>query len=205
MKNLLNAVISYKSIAATPLLLALSLPAFATGDHDHEKMEHGHQGMKMDMGMKHSGSHRHSKWVKPPAAYANMKSDIWGDAAAAKRGEKLYAVNCSSCHGKDGTGNGPVAKSLPHAPADLTNNFHKAPGDGDAYLFWRVSEGGQVEPFKSMKSSMPSFKTSLSESQRWDVLAYVHSQFHKGFLNKKEHKEHKEKAHDEEAEHGHHH
>jgi len=205
MKNLLNAVISYKSIAAAPLLLALSVPAFATGDHDHEKMEHDHSDMKMDMGMMHSGSHRHSKWVKPPAAYANMKSDIWGNAAAAKRGKKLYAANCSSCHGKDGTGNGPVAKSLPHAPADLTNHFHKAPGDGDAYLFWRVSEGGQVEPFKSMKSSMPSFKSMLSESERWDVLAYVHSQFHRGFLKKTEHKEDNEKAHDEEAEHGHHH
>ncbi len=38
-----------------------------------------------------------------------------------------------------------------------------------------------VEPFKSMKSAMPSFKTVLNEDQRWDVLAYVHDQFHKGF------------------------
>ena len=28
---------------------------------------------------------------------------------------------------------------------------------------------------------MPPFKTVLSEEQRWDVLAYVHSQFHRGF------------------------
>jgi mono/diheme cytochrome c family protein len=32
-----------------------------------------------------------------------------------------------------------------------------------------------------MKSTMPAFKTVLSEDQRWDVLAYVHTQFHKGF------------------------
>jgi hypothetical protein len=31
------------------------------------------------------------------------------------------------------------------------------------YLFWRVSEGGMMEPFKSMKSAMPAFKTILSE------------------------------------------
>ena len=86
------------------------------------------------------------------------------------------------CHGADGKGTGPVAKGLPHPPADLTHHFHRAPGDGDAYLFWRVSEGGQVEPFKSSQSAMPAYKTVLSEDQRWDVLAYVHAEFHKGFL-----------------------
>jgi Cu/Ag efflux protein CusF len=86
------------------------------------------------------------------------------------------------CHGADGKGTGPLARGLPHPPADLTHHFHRAPGDGDAYLFWRVSEGGQVEPFKSSLSAMPAFKYVLSEDQRWDVLAYVHAEFHKGFL-----------------------
>jgi Cu/Ag efflux protein CusF len=45
-----------------------------------------------------------------------------------------------------------------------------------------VSEGGQVEPFASMQSTMPAFKTVLSDDQRWDVLAYVHAQFHGGFM-----------------------
>jgi Cu/Ag efflux protein CusF len=74
------------------------------------------------------------------------------------------------------------AQGLSHPPADLTHHFHRAPGDGDAYLFWRVSEGGQVEPFKSGQSAMPAYKTVLSEDQRWDVLAYVHAEFHKSFL-----------------------
>jgi Cu/Ag efflux protein CusF len=29
---------------------------------------------------------------------------------------------------------------------------------------------------------MPAYKTVLSEDQRWDLLAYVHAEFHKGFL-----------------------
>ncbi len=85
------------------------------------------------------------------------------------------------CHGPDAKGTGPAARGLEHPPADLTNHFHMKPGVGDACLFWRVSEGGQVEPFKSMESAMPPFKTFLSEDQRWDVLAYVHARFHKGF------------------------
>ncbi len=206
MKNLLT---THKLITATSLLLILSFTAQASGsgehEHEHKKMDHSKMDhSKMDHSkMNHGGGHRHSSWATPPAAYAKMKSQIWNDAGAAKRGEKLYATNCSSCHGAQGTGNGPVAKSLQHPPADLTNHFHKAPGEGDAYLFWRVSEGGQVEPFKSMNSAMPSFKASLSESQRWDVLAYVHQHFHKGFLNAKKQKM---DSHDDKGdEHAHHH
>ena len=88
------------------------------------------------------------------------------------------------CHGADGRGQGPRAAGLPHAPADLTHHFHRAPGDGDAYLFWRVSEGGQVEPFRSMQSVMSVIKTVLRGDERWDVLAYVHAKFHGGFLPK---------------------
>jgi mono/diheme cytochrome c family protein len=127
-------------------------------------------------------THQHPWWEPPPAAYANARSTRWGDAAAIARGQQLYQTNCLMCHGADGKGTGPLAKSLPHAPADLTHHFHRAPGDGDAYLFWRVSEGGQVEPFTSSQSAMPAYKTVLSEDQRWDVLAYVHAEFHKGFL-----------------------
>jgi len=133
---------------------------------------------------KHGHHHQHDTWESPPAAYAGSRSTRWEDPAAIARGQQLFQTYCMVCHGTDGKGTGPAATSLPHAPADLTHHFHRAPGDGDAYLFWRVSEGGQVEPFRSMQSVMPAFKTVLTEGQRWDVLAYVHAQFHGGFLAK---------------------
>ena len=34
--------------------------------------------------------------------------------------QKMFQTYCAVCHGKDGTGNGPAAKSLTKAPADLT-------------------------------------------------------------------------------------
>jgi mono/diheme cytochrome c family protein len=128
--------------------------------------------------------HQHDTWEPPPPEYANARSTRWDDAAAIARGQSLFQTYCMVCHGSDGKGTGPAATSLPHPPADLTHHFHRAPGDGDAYLFWRVSEGGQVEPFASMQSTMPAFKTVLSDDQRWDVLAYVHAQFHKRFMPK---------------------
>jgi mono/diheme cytochrome c family protein len=152
------------------------------GKHKHDdKVSHGKpvegHGHPLD------GPHQHPWWETPPAEYANARSTRWGDAAAVARGQQLYQTYCLMCHGADGKGTGPVAKGLPHPPADLTHHFHRAPGDGDAYLFWRVSEGGQVEPFKSSQSAMPAYKTVLSEDQRWDLLAYVHAEFHKGFLS----------------------
>jgi mono/diheme cytochrome c family protein len=145
------------------------------GKHTHDdKTRHGHT--------EQGHLHQHDSWEAPPAAYAGARSTRWDDPAAVARGELLFQTHCTVCHGADGQGKGPGAASLPHAPADLTHHFHRAPGDGDAYLFWRVSEGGQVEPFKSMQSTMPAFKTVLTEDQRWDVLAYVHATFHEGFL-----------------------
>jgi mono/diheme cytochrome c family protein len=166
------------------LMLTLGListvPAGESKHGHHEK--HNHQD---DQNGHHRGhdshTHRHAKWEPPPATYASMHGDRWTDNDAIARGQKLFKTNCELCHGADGRGTGPAAKGLPHAPADLTHHFHMKPGDGDAYLFWRVSEGGMVEPFKSMQSTMPAFKTVLSEDQRWDVLAYVHAQFHQGF------------------------
>ena len=165
--------------------LALLMPWLLWRGHglaDQRAGKHTHDG-KASHGQTMDGHpHQHDTWETPPAAYAGARSTRWNDLAAVARGESLFQTHCTVCHGADGKGKGPGAVGLPHAPADLTHHFHRAPGDGDAYLLWRVSEGGQVEPFKSMQSMMPAFKTVLTEDQRWDVLAYVHATFHEGFL-----------------------
>ena len=165
-------------------LLVIGVPVTADqrpGKHTHDdKVSHGKAAG--EQGSPADGTHQHPWWEPPPAEYASARSTRWDDAAAIARGQRLYQTYCMACHGTDGKGTGPSAKGLQHPPADLTHHFHRAPGDGDAYLFWRVSEGGQVEPFKSSQSAMPAYKTILSDDQRWDVLAYVHARFHKGFL-----------------------
>ena len=130
------------------------------------------------------GEHAHKKWQAPPAEYASLVSKDWDDTGAGLRGSNVYQQQCAVCHGADGKGTGPAAAGLAHPPADLTNNFHIAPGDGDGYLFWRVSEGGAVEPFLSMQSAMPAFKDVLTEQERWDVLVYVHQEYHVAFPTK---------------------
>lgn len=139
----------------------------------------GHGGMQM--GAMDMSGHAHASWSEPPAAFAAKTFDQWNSYEQASKGMNLYRDNCMHCHGVDGRGTGPLAKSLEHPPADLTNHFHAAAGKGDQYLFWRISEGGTVEPFIGMKSAMPAFKGTLSEEERWSTLSYIHQVFHRGF------------------------
>ncbi len=177
-------------LAFTVLLGASVWASFADEGHAHgtdakqsnSGMMHGKHGQDMHGHGKEDTHHQHDDWADPPKAYGGKVSNVWADADAIERGEEIYQKQCASCHGIDGKGTGPLAQALSHPPADLTNNFHTSPGNGDAYLFWRVSEGGQVEPFKSQGSRMPAFKDVLSESERWDVLSYIHTFFHQGLM-----------------------
>ena len=114
--------------------------------------------------------------VPIPETYAPLTSPIAADSDSLARGQVVYEANCAVCHGSDGWGNGPAASSLIPPPAPLA---HTAPMLSDAYLFYRVSEGGGIEPFNS---AMPAWKAKLSETQRWDVINYVRSLANGGMM-----------------------
>jgi mono/diheme cytochrome c family protein len=58
------------------------------------------------------------KVEKRPAPYTSMAS-----------GQEMYTKYCASCHGKDGTGNGPAAGAMKTAPTDLTTLAQKNHGE----------------------------------------------------------------------------
>jgi mono/diheme cytochrome c family protein len=89
-------------------------------------------------------------------------------ATAIVHGAKLFAANCAVCHGEEGRGDGPSARSLPLQPADLTAEHFWAHSDGE--LFWYISHG-----FAAADGSvaMPGFDTSLSSEARWDLIDYL--------------------------------
>lgn len=102
-----------------------------------------------------------------PDEYAGLTNPIPADDASITRGGEIYATNCASCHGDGGMGDGPAAANLDPAPAPIA---HTSQMMGDDYLFWRISEGGAMEPFNS---SMIAWKGVLDENARWDVMNYV--------------------------------
>jgi len=104
-----------------------------------------------------------SDWKAPPSA-ANRPNPVPVNATTLAAGQKLYVNNCLTCHGSSGKGDGPGGAALEKRPADLGARI-KA-GETDGALFWKISEG---------RSPMISWKGSLSETQRWELVNYIKS------------------------------
>jgi mono/diheme cytochrome c family protein len=102
-----------------------------------------------------------------PEEYAGLTNPVAADAGSLVRGGEIYAAQCATCHGDGGMGDGPASVGLDPAPAAIA---HTSQMLGDDYQFWRVSEGGAMDPFNS---AMIPWKGILDEQARWDVLNYV--------------------------------
>ncbi|MBI4298955.1 MAG: cytochrome c [Chloroflexi bacterium] len=90
---------------------------------------------------------------------------------------KLYAVNCSMCHGTGGKGDGTMKEflaSLP--PADLTAQATQGSAKGEVFGF--ISHGGRIgfvfaQQGTKSPSPMPTFNKLLTEEERWRLALYV--------------------------------
>jgi mono/diheme cytochrome c family protein len=101
-------------------------------------------------------------WKAPPTA-VNRPNPVPSNANTIALGQKLYVANCFTCHGESGKGDGPGGAALEKKPADLAACI-KANNETDGSLFWKISEG---------RSPMVSWKASLSETQRWELVNYI--------------------------------
>ncbi|MFN2215641.1 MAG: c-type cytochrome [Anaerolineales bacterium] len=87
-------------------------------------------------------------------------------APSPANGQVIYKEKCEPCHGVNGLGNGPQASGVPVPVSaiglrDIASQYNPA-------KWYSVITQGQIDRY------MPPF-TSLSESERWDVLSYVYT------------------------------
>ena len=80
-------------------------------------------------------------------------------------GAPIFAEKCVPCHGPTGQGDGPQASKLPNPVIAIGDP--KVARDASPSSWYTVITQGRLERF------MPGFSGSLSDRQRWDVLAYV--------------------------------
>ena len=78
-------------------------------------------------------------------------------------GKALYEKNCTTCHGLNGSGQGPAAHGIMTFPRQLWV-WNNAPASADDYLYWFITNG---------RNEMPPWGVILSENERWDLINYI--------------------------------
>jgi len=79
-----------------------------------------------------------------------------------ERGQQLFEVYCSPCHGSNGQGKTPVSQHMNHPPPSLHEKEMRALKEGE--IFHVISQG---------EGFMPSLANQLSENERWQVVSFV--------------------------------
>jgi mono/diheme cytochrome c family protein len=75
---------------------------------------------------------------------------------SAVEGQEIYAAQCATCHGADGTGTMPAARNF--------RDLDYMRGETPANFYAAVTEG---------RGEMPTYKDSLSSDERWDVVFFI--------------------------------
>lgn len=103
-------------------------------------------------------------WAIPQTA-STETNPIASTPDVLKKGESLYKSACLGCHGAKGLGDGPnVDKGdRRNKPANLTLSRNP-----DGIVFYKIWNG-RKDP------DMPAFKSRMTKSEAWTVVAYVTS------------------------------
>ncbi|MBI5626999.1 MAG: cytochrome c [Nitrosomonadales bacterium] len=113
--------------------------------------------------------------VKDADAARKMANPVPADDKSVEQGGRLYAIYCTPCHGKSGTGDGLVGEKLIMKPWNLTNSNEMHNWDPkdypDGFIWGYISLGGAV---------MPSYANDLSATERWHVVNYMRKVLQKG-------------------------
>ena len=106
--------------------------------------------------------------IEEPAGNESKQHELYKDAKPEllAYGKNLYAMQCQTCHGADGKGDGPAAAALDPKPRDFTAGYWKQ-GGVPSQIFNTVSNGIPGSPMAPF--------SSLSVKDRWALVHYVHS------------------------------
>jgi len=106
-----------------------------------------------------------------PEQYADLTNPLAHSKENILQGKTLYQTQCIMCHGILGEGDGPMSQSLTPPPANLALT-RKLPVAQEDFLFWTVSDGGQL-----YDTAMPKFSEQLSDKEIWQISLYINSGF----------------------------
>ena len=117
------------------------------------------------------GRYTEYMWGDMADQYADLNNPLPASPVNISDGEKLYQMQCMTCHGKAGHGDGLAGKQLVPSPANLAFT-RSLPIATDTFFFWTISEGG-----KPFDSAMPAFGEWLSDKEIWQITHYINTGF----------------------------
>ena len=98
-----------------------------------------------------------------------LTSPLPGSPEVVAQGKALYngKGTCLNCHGKDGSGNGPVSAQLDPSPRNFQHHgFWRHRTEGE--IFWVIKHG-------SVGTSMVGFGDQLTDEEIWSIIQYERS------------------------------
>ena len=116
-----------------------------------------------------SDNHRREREEAKHEASESAEHRRRASTVALERGRALYDVNCVSCHGDTGRGDGPAAGVLKPPPRDHTDRAYMSTLT-DKQIAEVIKMGGALKG-KPLMPSHPQFK----ENDRAALVAYVRS------------------------------
>ncbi|HKG52760.1 MAG TPA: copper resistance protein CopC [Anaerolineales bacterium] len=103
--------------------------------------------------------------TRPIPVSNDQANPIPPNSDSVEAGQTIFTTTCAPCHGVTGKGDGPVGVALNPRPADLTQ--HAIPGvHTDAQLYEWITNGFPA-------SRMPAFKSTLSDTDRWNLVNFI--------------------------------
>jgi cytochrome c oxidase cbb3-type subunit 2 len=108
-----------------------------------------------------------------PTSLVQVPPEPASNPQSIQRGNELFQkMNCWSCHGKEGRGDGPSAQTLldnrgyPIPPYDFTAGTRFKCGESDQDLYRVLMTGLDGTP-------MPSYASGLTPDQAWELVHYI--------------------------------
>ncbi len=156
-----------RGFVSAAVMAGMMLMALGYFIYDGHQRGGGMMGKMMGMMMNETGRHSFLMSNGVPQKYAELSNPLPSSPENISAGKELYNINCMSCHGETGLGDGVAGKSLDPAPADLISSL-SMPMSSDSFLYWSISAGGSA-----FNSAMPAFESVLNENERWQIITYL--------------------------------
>ncbi len=100
-------------------------------------------------------------------AAVTIINPVPASAQSISRGKYFYSINCMTCHGAQGRGDGPVGQKFTDpTPVDLNEDYTQDQADGQ--IFFTLTRG---------RVAMPFYRDALSQQERWDVINFIKNEF----------------------------